>query len=97
MFGVESKAARQWWIENCDGEDGSSTESLRVGEVQRPRQRYESMREQSIVGGESTRNMGGRAYATSGWERHGILLRHDAFSMNRKHERREGSCFMTQI
>jgi hypothetical protein len=33
MFRVESKAARPWRIENCDGEDGSSTESLRVAEA----------------------------------------------------------------
>jgi hypothetical protein len=60
MFRVESEAARRRWIENCDGEDGSSTESFRVGEAKRSPQRCESMREQSIAGGESTGNMGGR-------------------------------------
>ena len=29
MFRVESNAARPWWIENCDEEDGSSIERLR--------------------------------------------------------------------
>ena len=62
MFGVEWKAARERWIENYDEEDGSSIESLSVGEVQRSRQRYESMRERSIVGGASTGNMGGWVY-----------------------------------
>jgi hypothetical protein len=32
MFGVESKAARRWQIERCDGEGGSAAEILRVGE-----------------------------------------------------------------
>ena len=42
MFGVESKAARRWQIESCDGEDGSSAESLRVGEKNSVRNRSES-------------------------------------------------------
>jgi hypothetical protein len=33
------------------GKDGSSIESLSVGEPERSQQRYESMREQSIAGG----------------------------------------------
>jgi hypothetical protein len=61
MFRVEPEAARDRWIENTDGEDGSSIESLTVGEVKRSLQRYKSMREQSIVGCASTGNMGGRA------------------------------------
>jgi hypothetical protein len=64
MFRVESEAATRRGIINCDGEDGSSIGSLRVGEVQRSRQLYESMREQSTVGGASTGNMGGRAYTS---------------------------------
>jgi hypothetical protein len=54
MFGVESKEARQRWIENCNEEDGSSTESFGAAEVWRSLQRYESMREQSTVRREST-------------------------------------------
>jgi len=65
MFRVDWKAVRDRWIENYDVEDGSSTESLRVGEVQRSRQRYESMREQSTVGCASTGNMGGRVSASN--------------------------------
>jgi len=45
MFTVEWKTAREQWIRNYDGEEGLSIESLRVGEVQRLRQRYESTRE----------------------------------------------------
>jgi len=60
MFGVGSEAARARWMKSCDEEDGSSRESFRVAEVQRSQQRYGSMREQSIVGGASTGNTGGR-------------------------------------
>jgi len=45
--------------------DGSSTESLSVGEVQRSQQPYESMREQSTVGGASTGKTGGRVYTSN--------------------------------
>jgi hypothetical protein len=65
MFEVERKAARKRWIENYDGEDGSLAESLRVAEVRRSLQHYESMREPSIVGGTSTGSMGGRVYKSS--------------------------------
>jgi hypothetical protein len=65
MFRVDWKAARAHWIENYDEEDGSSTESLSVTEVQRSRQRYESMREQSTGGGASTGNMGGRGWPSN--------------------------------
>jgi hypothetical protein len=65
MFGVEWKAARERWIENYDEEGGSSIESLSVGEVQRSRQRYESMREPSTAGGASTGNVGGRVSTSS--------------------------------
>ena len=58
MFRVESKAARQRWIMNYGGEDGSSIESLSVGEAQKSQPLYASMREQSTVGGESTGKMG---------------------------------------
>jgi hypothetical protein len=65
MFRVETEAERDRWIENSDGEDGSSIESVTVGEAKRSRQRYESMREQSIVGCASTGNMGGRVSASN--------------------------------
>ena len=65
MFRVELEAARQRWIGNCDEEDGSFTENSDTGKAERSQQRYESMREPSTVGGESTGNMGGRAYTSS--------------------------------
>jgi hypothetical protein len=65
MFRVEWEAARERWIENYDGEDGSSIESLRAKEVQRSLQRYESIREPSTAGGASTGKMGGRVYKSS--------------------------------
>lgn len=45
---------------NFGGEYGSSVESSRVGEAQRLRQPYGSMREQSTAGGRSTGKKGGR-------------------------------------
>jgi hypothetical protein len=45
---------------NFGGEDGSFIGNWNVGRTGRSRLRYESMRELSIVGGESTGNMGGR-------------------------------------
>jgi hypothetical protein len=60
MFRVELEAARQQWIVNFGGEDGSFIGNWNVGRTGRSRLRYESMRELSIVGGESTGNMGGR-------------------------------------
>lgn len=46
-------------------EDGSFTENSDAGKAERSQQPYESMREQLTVGGESTGNMGGRAYPSS--------------------------------
>jgi hypothetical protein len=46
------------WIELCSEEDGSFPENLNTGRAERSRQRYESMREQSIVGGGSTGQRG---------------------------------------
>jgi len=65
MFTVESKAARQRWIENYGEEDGSFTGNLETGKAKRSRQLYESAREQSIAGGASTGSMGGRVYKSS--------------------------------
>ncbi len=65
MFRVEENEARQRWIVNFGGEDGSSVESFRVGEAGRSLQRYELMREQSTAGGVSTENMGGRVYKSN--------------------------------
>jgi len=65
MFTVESKAARQRWIENYGEEDGSFTEDLKAGKSKRSRQLYKSTREQSIAGGASTGSMGGRVYKSS--------------------------------
>jgi hypothetical protein len=64
MSRVETKAGGDW-IKNCDEGDGSSIESSRIGEAQKSQQRYESMREQSIAGGASTGNMGGRVFTSS--------------------------------
>jgi len=48
------------WIEFYAREDGSFIENLNIGRAERSRQYYESMREQSIAGGGSTGNRGGR-------------------------------------
>lgn len=64
MFSVDLKTERRRWIKKYDEEDGSFTENLETGRAQRLRQRYESMREQSTVGGGSTGNRGGRVYAS---------------------------------
>ena len=64
MFRVEGNEARQRWVVNLGGEDGLFVESFRVGEAGRLLQRYELMREQSIAGGGSTGNMGGRVYGS---------------------------------
>jgi hypothetical protein len=49
----------------CAEEDGSFTGNLETGKAERSRQLYESMREQSTVGGASIGNMGGRAYESN--------------------------------
>jgi hypothetical protein len=49
-------------MELCAEEGGSFTEDSETGKAERSQQLYESMREQSIVGGASTGNSGGRVY-----------------------------------
>ena len=53
------------WTELCAEEDGSFTEESDTGKAERSQQLYELMREQSVAGGESTGNMGGRAYESN--------------------------------
>ena len=60
MFRVELEAARQQWIVNFGGEDGSFTENSNTVKAEILQPLYESMREQSIAGGVSTGNKGGR-------------------------------------
>jgi hypothetical protein len=53
------------WIELYAEEDGSFAENSIIGRAGRSRQRYESVREQSIAGGRSTGKKGGRVYGSN--------------------------------
>jgi hypothetical protein len=61
---MQLRTRRKRWIEKYGVEDGSFTENWNTGKTQRSQQHYRSIREQSIVGGGSTGNKGGRAYAS---------------------------------
>jgi hypothetical protein len=62
MFSVDLGMERSLWNENYGEENGSFAENLRNGKAWRSRQLCELMREQSIDGGMSTGNQGGRVY-----------------------------------
>ena len=65
MIGIILRTERSRWNKNYEEEDGLFTGNLETGRALRSQQLYKLMREQSIVGGESTGNKGGRGYASN--------------------------------
>jgi hypothetical protein len=65
MFSLDLRKEKRRWIRNCDEEDGSFIENWNIVKAEILQQRYELVREQSIVGGGSIGNKGGRVCASN--------------------------------